>query len=154
MTRGIDTEPVPVFVVCNHELFSAAKIFQMDFDLHLIALQFKAGGVERWGAKEEVGIVGGSDALFRDAETVLVQLTAATLVMDDRDRIDAIRNFQEDIEIRLPYLVQTAHSAGLLDLSRKPLFGIKQCDAEIAVAIPGVEHFDHDTARATGRRFG
>jgi len=151
----IDTGQIPVLVISSHkELFSTAQIFQMDFDLHLFALQLKAGGIERWRAEKEMRVVGGADPLLRDTEAVLVQLAAAALVVDDRDRIDAIRNLLEDIEIRIPYFVQSAFSERMFHFTRKSMLFIEQRDAEIAGAIVGIEHFDHDTAGVAGWRFG
>jgi len=126
----------------------------MHFDFHLGAAELKTGGLEGWRAEKEMGVVGGADALFRNAETVLVQLAATSFVVDDGDCIGAIRNVLEDVEIRLPYFVHSAFSERMFRLSRKSMLVIEKRDAEIAVAVVGVEHFDHDATGFDNRFFG
>ena len=98
-------------------------------------------------------IVGGADTLFWNAEAVPVQLAAAAFVVNDGNRVGAVWNILENIAVRLPYLVQPASSVSIFHLSGKTELVIEKRDAEIADAIVGVEHIDHDAASFDGRGF-
>lgn len=134
--------------------FSPAQIFETHLNLNLRAVELKTGAVERRRPEKKGGVVGGSDSLFRNAEIVLVQLAATGFVVDDANRISAVGNPLEDIEIRLPYLVQPAFSERMFRLSRKSMLVIEKRDAKIACAIVGVEHGDHDATGLPGLSIG